>query len=97
MKKSSKKHFKNTVILMSCLFILFIGFQNCAKKNNNTPGDDDNGDNTLPSGSIEVTDITDSTTPQQSWEWDCNSPPCTFRFAIDQSSTYTFPQNQEIC
>ena len=99
MKKLSKHH-KNTIIVMSCLFLLLIiGFQNCGE--NNTTGNNTEGSNspttTLPSTStIEVTGITDSNTPQQSWTWNCNNPPCTFRFHINQeSTTYSFPQNQQ--
>ena len=89
MKKLSKKHRRNIVILASCLFVLLIGFQNCGKK----------GSETFPSGSgsssttttttssqnttLEVTEIEDSiTTPRQSWTWNCTQSfrPCKFRY-----------------
>ena len=90
MKKFNKDHLKRIIIVISCLFVLLIGFQNCGG-NTTTPSE------TLPSTpAIEVTEITDSTTLQNSWTWNCNNPPCTFRFYINQESvTYSFPQSQE--
>ena len=47
MKKFNQKHYKNAVILMGCLFVLVLGFQNCAKKNSleqpSLPGNDNGG------------------------------------------------------
>ena len=101
MKKLSKQHRRNIVILASCLFVLLIGFQNCGKKEK---GSDDlgsggdgagGGTTTTTTTTLEVTGIEDSiTTPQLSWEWTCNQQPCKFRYNFSPNPSYTFPPTQ---
>ena len=52
---------------------------------------------TIIQGTIRVIGIEDDTTPTSTKElsWSCNSPPCTFRFIINQDKEYTFPSTHE--
>ena len=107
MKKLSKKHRRNIVILFSCLFVLLIGFQNCGKKEKGS-GSFGSGDNdgtgggttttttptTSQNATLEVTEIENSGTPQQRWTWNCNQPSCDFRYFITEDSSYSFPATQ---
>lgn len=84
-EKFSKEYHKRLYLLLGCLCTLFIGFQSCAK----------NDQDTSPSKpKVEVTGITNSSTPQNSWTWSCSNPACTFRHFINQQSeSYEFPNN----
>ncbi len=56
------------------------------------------GSSTNPSQSISVTDIENDTVPKLSkeWEWSCDSDTlCRFRFAINQSQTHIFSENDD--
>ena len=45
---------------------------------------------------LTVTGIENDTTPRASktWNWNCNSPPCTFRYEVNANSSHAFSSNQ---
>ena len=106
MKKLGKKHRQGIVILTCCLLLLLIGFQNCGKKGSETfPSGStlpDGSTTTLPPSStttttnsnttLEVTEIESSSTPQQSWTWNCTQSfrPCQFRYDFNTAASHEF-------
>ena len=80
--KLSKQHRKVSYILLSCLFVLFAGYQNCkGNKGKESNPREASFDVTITPGSNTATQAT------VTWKWKCNQDECTYAHAITNTAS----------